>query len=26
MFGRVKGKALPEWAKEIGCASGRSSS
>jgi len=21
MFGRVKGKALPEWAKEIGCAS-----
>jgi diketogulonate reductase-like aldo/keto reductase len=20
MFGRVKGKALPEWAKEIGCA------
>ena len=21
MFGRVKGKALPDWAKEIGCAS-----
>ncbi len=21
MFGRVKGKALPEWAKEVGCAS-----
>jgi diketogulonate reductase-like aldo/keto reductase len=21
MFGRVKGKALPEWAKDIGCAS-----